>query len=208
MKSKQKGQTKSSGGAAKAKSDAATALNELFEAQLKDIYWAEKALTKAIPKMIKNATDEDLIGALEDHLSVTKEQVTRVEEVFDSIGIKAQAKECAAMKGLIKEAEELMEETEKGVVRDAAIIGASQKVEHYEIASYGTLRAFAVALGYDDAVDLLQQTLDEEKEADEALTDIAELSINSEAVQGDADDEEEDGDDKATAAKKKKAKRK
>src|SRR5882757_10077324 len=167
-----------------AKSGAATALDELFEEQLKDIYWAEKALTKAIPKMIANATDEELISALEDHLSVTEEQVTRAEKVFESIGKKAQAKECAAMKGLIEEAKELMEETEEGVVRDAAIIGAAQKVEHYEIASYCTLKAFALALGYDEAADLLQETLDEEKEADETLTGVAESSINAEAVAG------------------------
>ncbi len=207
MKTNQNGQsksTKASNGAAEAKSDAASALGELFEAQLKDIYWAEKALVKAIPKMIKNATDEDLIAALEDHLSVTKEQVTRAEEVFDSIGVKAQGKECAAMKGLIEEAEELMEETEEGVVRDAAIIGASQKVEHYEIASYGTLRAFAVALGYDDAAELLQQTLDEEKEADEALTEIAESSINAEAVQGDGEEDDSDEEEAETSTNKKK----
>ncbi len=145
-------------------------------------------MTKAIPKMIANATDVELITALEDHLTVTEEQVKRVEQVFEAIGKKAQAKECAAMKGLIEEAKELMEETEEGVVRDAAIIGASQKVEHYEIASYGTLRAFALALGYEEAADLLQTTLDEEKEADETLTGIAESSINAEAVNADSEE--------------------
>ena len=181
MKTNQTGHNKP----AKAKNDAASGLEELFEEQLKDIYWAEKALTKAIPKMIANATDDNLITALEDHLTVTEEQVKRVEQVFEAIGKKAAAKECPAMKGLIEEAKELMEETEEGVVRDAAIIGAAQKVEHYEIASYGTLRAFALALGYEEAADLLQTTLDEEKDADETLTGIAESSINAEAVSGD-----------------------
>ena len=189
-----------------AKSDAATALDELFEEQLKDIYWAEKALTKAIPKMIANATDEDLIAALEYHFEVTENQVRRVEQVFEVLGKKAQAKECEAIKGLIEEAKELMEETEEGVVRDAAIIGAAQKVEHYEIASYGTLRAFALALGYDEAADLLQETLDEEKEADQALTGIAESSINADAVAGSSYEEDAETDSSATKTKKSKKK--
>lgn len=166
----------------KAKPDAAQGLRELFENELKDIYWAEKALTKAIPKMIKNATSEELVDALNDHLSVTEEQVTRLDEVFEAIGVKAQGKKCEAMAGLIKEAEELMSETEKGVVRDAAIILASQKVEHYEIATYGTLVSFARILGEDQVVSMLEDTLAEEKEADEKLTEIAEASINMEAA--------------------------
>ncbi|MGQ0826791.1 MAG: YciE/YciF ferroxidase family protein [Bacteroidota bacterium] len=167
---KSKGQSESSG------------LQELFEKELKDIYWAEKALVKAIPKMVKNATDEELIAALEEHLAVTEEQVNRVEEVFASIGVKAEAKKCEAMAGLIKEAEEIMSDTEKGIVRDAGIIAAAQKVEHYEIASYGTLCAFAKTLGNDDVVQLLEETLNEEKEADSTLTRIAESSINEEAM--------------------------
>src|SRR6478735_947776 len=118
----------------------ASKLGKLFEDELKDIYWAERALTKAIPKMIKNATSEELKTALQEHLAVTEQQVTRVEQVFESIGTKAQAKKCEAMEGLIKEAGEIMESTEEGAVRDAGIISAGQKVEHYEIASYGTLR--------------------------------------------------------------------
>lgn len=160
----------------------ASGLQELFENELKDIYWAEKALVKAIPKMIKNATDEELIAALEDHLSATEEQVNRVEKVFAIISVKPEAKKCEAMAGLIKEAEEIMSETEKGVVRDAGIISAAQKVEHYEIASYGTLCAFAKTLGHDDALKLLEVTLNEEKEADSTLTEIAESSINVEAM--------------------------
>jgi ferritin-like metal-binding protein YciE len=177
-----KAATKKSVQGAKAKPDAAKGLRDLFENELKDIYWAEKALTKAIPKMIKNASSKELVDALNDHLQVTEEQVTRLEEVFESIGMKAQAKKCEAMAGLIKEAEELMEETEKGDVRDAGIILAGQKVEHYEIATYGTLCAFARILGEDKAASLLYDTLEEEKEADVKLTEIAETSINVEAM--------------------------
>lgn len=174
-----------------AKSDAASGLRDLFEDSLKDIYWAEKALTKALPKMAKNATSEELVMALTEHLSVTQTQVTRLEEVFAAIGVKAQAKKCAAMEGLIKEAEEIMESTEEGVVRDAGIISAGQKVEHYEIATYGTLCAFAKILNETEAAELLLETLNEEKEADVKLSEIAETSINLEAANADSEEEEE-----------------
>lgn len=189
-----------------AKPDAATGLRDLFEDSLKDIYWAEKALTKALPKMIKNATAEELVAAITDHLEVTKGQVARLEEVFTSIGVKAQAKKCEAMDGLIKEAQEIMEETEEGVVRDAGIIAAGQKVEHYEIATYGTLCAFAKVLGENEAADLLMQTLNEEKEADSKLSEVAESSINLNA----AEEDESEGDDNetVTAPAKKKTKSK
>lgn len=167
-------------------SEEATGLRELFIDGLKDIYWAEKALTKALPKMIKKATSEDLVTALTDHLAVTEEQVTRLEEVFSSIGEKAQAKKCVAMEGLIKEGEEIMESTEEGVVRDAGIIAAGQKVEHYEIATYGTLCSFAKILGEKDAAELLLETLNEEKKADDKLTEVAEESVNLEAAGKDA----------------------
>lgn len=162
-------------------SENAQGFRELFEDELKDIYWAEKALTKAIPKMIKNTTTDELSKALEDHLEVTKGHVDRLEKVFKSLGKAARAKKCEAMDGLIKEAEEIMEDTPEGVVRDAGIISAAQKVEHYEIATYGTLCAFAKTLGENESMELLQQTLDEEKEADETLTEIAESSVNLEA---------------------------
>lgn len=157
-------------------------LRKLFLDELKDIYWAEKALVKALPKMAKKATSSELVSALEDHLAVTETHVDRLEQVFDIIGEKAAAKKCEAMDGLITEAEEIMKETEDGVVRDAGIISAAQKVEHYEIASYGTLVSFANTLGESDAAELLEQTLDEEKEADQALTEIAESSINLDAA--------------------------
>ena len=162
--------------------EVATGLRGLFEDSLKDIYWAEKALTKALPKMVKNATSEELVAALNDHLAVTKEQVTRLEEVFSTIGIKPQAKKCEAMEGLIKEAGEIMESTAEGVVRDAGIIAAGQKVEHYEIATYGTLCAFAKILGEDEAAEMLLQTLNEEKQADDKLSEVAEGSINLQAA--------------------------
>jgi len=168
----------------KAKSDAASGLRELFVDELKDIYWAEKELTKAIPKLIKNATSDKLVEALTAHLEETKMQVTRMEEVFSSIGEKAVAKKCEAMAGLTKEAEEIMEETEQGVVRDAAIILAAQKVEHYEIATYGTLASFARILGEEEAASLLEETLKEEKGADAKLSEISD-SINLDAVNED-----------------------
>jgi ferritin-like metal-binding protein YciE len=163
--------------------DQSSQLRKLFEEELKDIYWAEKALTKAIPKMIKQATSEDLINALENHLHETENQVTRAEQVFSTLGMEAKAKKCDAMAGLIKEAEEIMEECEDGVMRDAGIISAAQKVEHYEIATYGTLRQFAETLGYDEAVSLLEATLEEEKAADGKLSEVAEGAINIEAAE-------------------------
>ena len=158
-------------------------LMKLFEDELKDIYWAEKALTKAIPKMIKNATSTDLIDALESHLSETENQVSRLEKVFDSIDKKAVAKKCEAMDGLIKEGQEIMEECEEGAMCDAGIISAAQKIEHYEIASYGTLRQFAETLDLTEAVDLLEQTLEEEKAADQKLTEVAVSAVNVKAAE-------------------------
>ncbi|TDW46660.1 ferritin-like metal-binding protein YciE [Flavobacterium sp. 270] len=180
-----KAASKSGSGAVKAKSSAAEGLRELFVDSLKDIYWAEKALTKALPKMAKNATSENLITTINDHLAVTQEQVARLEEVFSLVGEKATAKKCDAMEGLIKEGESIMEETEVGPVRDAGIIAASQKIEHYEIATYGTLAAFAQTLGEDDAVLLLEKTLAEEKEADSLLTEAAYNTINFDANEED-----------------------
>ena len=157
-------------------------LMKLFEDELKDMYWAEKALVKALPKMAKNASSPELINAIENHLAETENQITRLEEVFNIAGLKASAKKCESMEGMIAEGEELMKEMEKGPGCDAGIIAASQKIEHYEIASYGTLRQFAETLGLNDAVDLLQETLDEEKEADDTLTEIAVSEVNLQAA--------------------------
>ncbi|MDR7210835.1 ferritin-like domain-containing protein [Flavobacterium piscis] len=172
-------------GVTKAKSNAASGLTELFEDGLKDIYWAEKALTKAIPLMAKNATSADLIEALNSHLTETEDHVIRLEKVFELIGKKASAKKCDAMEGLIEEGKEILEETEIGVVRDAGIISASQKIEHYEIASYGTLRQFAETLGFEEVAALLEETLDEEKGADKKLTEVAVNAVNLEAAEAD-----------------------
>ena len=159
-------------------------LEEFFVDQLKDIYWAEKHLLKALPKMQKASTTSELQAAFEDHKKVTEEQVPRLEEAFQMMGKKAQGKKCDAMEGLIKESESIIEETEKGsMTRDVALIVAAQKVEHYEIASYGGLVQLAKTMGKDDVAELLQLTLDEEKETDLLLTDIAENNINWEAEQ-------------------------
>jgi len=170
-------------------------LEKLFTDSLKDIYWAEKALTKALPKMQKKATTDELKAAIEEHLTQTEEQVSRLEQVFELCGKKAQAKKCDAMEGLIKEGESIVEETEDGsMTRDAGIIMAAQKVEHYEIATYGSLVQFAKTLGMEDAAELLEQTLEEEKETDQKLTEIAEGSVNQSAQQ--EDEEEEDDKEK------------
>jgi len=175
----------SSRGKVKAKSTAAEGLKELFVDSLKDIYWAEKALTKALPKMAKNATNQNLIDGLTAHLTETEEQIARLEQVFSIVGEKAVAKKCEAMDGLIKEGQDIMESTEVGPVRDAGIIAASQKVEHYEIATYGTLVAFAKTLGMDDVADILHVTLEEEKAADLSLTEAAYNTINFDAAEAD-----------------------
>ena len=157
-------------------------LKELFIDGLKDIYWAEKHLVKALPRMSKNATSEELKAAFDLHTTQTQEHVTRLEEIFGMLGEKAQAKKCAAMEGLLEEGNEITESTEKGtMVRDCGLIMAAQKVEHYEIASYGTLRNIARTLGHNDVADMLQQTLDQEGDTDHALTALAEAYVNEEA---------------------------
>lgn len=149
-------------------------LNTLLEQELRDIYDAEKRLVKAIPKMAKAASSEELKNALEEHLEVTKGQVQRLEQVFELFGMPAKAKTCAGMKGLLEEGEEVMDMDGSPELLDAAIIGAAQRVEHYEMAAYGTVRTMAEKMGNDQAAQLLQETLDEEKEADETLTRVAE----------------------------------
>ncbi|CAN5501709.1 ferritin-like domain-containing protein [soil metagenome] len=157
-----------------------SALNELFIDELKDIYWAEKHLAKALPKMAKAATSGELRTAIENHLAETENHITRLEDAFASIDEKAVAKKCEAMAGLLKEGDEIVAETEKGsYTRDAGIISAAQKIEHYEIASYGTLKTLAGVLGYSAAAELLDATLQEEKKADSLLTQIAESGINT-----------------------------
>ena len=158
-------------------------LMELFTDELKDIYWAEKHLLKALPKMQKNSTTDELKQAFADHLEATKGHVERLEEAFSMLDKKAQAKKCEAMAGLTKEADGIIEDTEKGsLTRDVALIMAAQKVEHYEIATYGSLAQLAKTIGRDDISELMIATLEEEKEADELLTSIAENNVNAEAT--------------------------
>lgn len=158
--------------------------HEFFVDELKDIYWAEQHLVKALPKMQKAATSEELAAAFEKHTQETETHIATLEQVFELLGEKAAAKKCDAMAGLLEEAKSIMEDTESGtMVRDAGLILAAQKVEHYEIATYGTLRTFAENMGHTDVQDLLQQTLDNEKETDVSLTEIALNYVNEEAAQ-------------------------
>ena len=160
------------------------ALKELFLDSLRDIYWAENHLVKSLPKMIRSATSDKLREAITNHLEETKGHVARLEQIFGLLDEKAIAKKCDAMEGLAKEAEGIVESTEEGTAtRDVGIILASQKVEHYEIASYGGLTQLAATLGMNDVADLLSETLNEEKQADELLTEIAENDVNYKASQ-------------------------
>jgi len=157
--------------------------HEFFVDELKDIYWAEKHLAKALPKMKKAATSPELAAAFEKHTEETNNHVATLEQVFQLLDEKAQAKKCDAMEGLLKEAEGIIEDTDSGtLIRDAGLILAAQKVEHYEIATYGTLVVFAQNMGHTDVAELLQFTLDNEKATDVALTEIAVSSINEQAA--------------------------
>jgi ferritin-like metal-binding protein YciE len=156
------------------------ALKELFVDELKDLYSAENQLIKALPKMAKAATSDDLRAGFQEHLEQTKEHARRIEEICTELGEKPTGKKCAGMEGLIEEGKEMMGEFEDDVL-DAAMISAAQRVEHYEIAAYGTVRTYAELLGHDRAVELLEQTLGEEKETDQKLTELA-GSINVEAA--------------------------
>lgn len=162
--------------------DAATDLKTLFVDGLKNVYWAENALIKALPTMRDNARSSALASAVNDHLKITLNQLARLEEIFALLGEKAEGKKCEAMSGLLKEGDSILEETAPGFVRDAGIIAASQKIEHYEMATYGTLCAFATTLGENEAAKLLTQTLAEEKEADKLLSGAAYNAINFDAA--------------------------
>ncbi len=158
------------------------ALLDFFIDEIKDIYWAEKHLTRALPKMQKASTSSQLAAAFADHLVATKEHVARLEQVFELLGKKAQAKKCDAMEGLVKEGEGIIEDTDKGTAtRDVGLILAAQKVEHYEIATYGGLTQLAKTLGLKEIAGLLAQTLAEEKETDKLLTVIAQKNVNYQA---------------------------
>ncbi|HEV8543902.1 MAG TPA: ferritin-like domain-containing protein [Verrucomicrobiae bacterium] len=179
-------------------------LKDLYLDELRDVYDAENQLTKALQKMAKSATNEELKGAFEHHLEQTQEHISRLERVFEELGEKAKGTKCEAMKGLIEEGKRMMEDSADEDVRDAAMIAAAQKVEHYEIATYGTLRTYAEMLGHDDQADLLQETLDEEKDTDENLTELAISCVNLEAEEGEEeedDEAEESNEEKAQPAK-------
>jgi ferritin-like metal-binding protein YciE len=164
-------------------------LEELLQDELKDIYDAEKQLIKALPKLAKKASAAELKNAFEEHLRQTERHVERVEEAFEQLGMPARGKKCEGMKHLISEGEEMIGEAEEGAARDAIMIASAQKVEHYEIASYGTLRTWANLLGKPEVAALMEETLEEEKETDSNLTAIAESFVNDAAAEG--DDEEE-----------------
>ncbi|RAW02612.1 YciE/YciF ferroxidase family protein [Pseudochryseolinea flava] len=164
-----------------------SALLELFVDEIKDIYWAEKHLTKALPKMHKAASSQELKDAFATHLEQTQVHVERLEQVFELLDKKAQGKKCDAMEGLVQEGEGIIEDTDAGTAtRDVGLILAAQKVEHYEIATYGGLAQLAKTLGREDIADILAETLAEEKETDELLTEIAESDINYEASEEEA----------------------
>jgi ferritin-like metal-binding protein YciE len=156
-------------------------LEDLYTDLLKDLYSAEKQLVKALPKMAKNAQSPDLQRAFQEHLRQTEGQVDRIERIFSDMGGSPRGKKCVGMEGLVEEGNELLQEDVDPNVLDAGLIAAAQKVEHYEIASYGTARAWAERLGYDKAARLLQETLEEESMANEKLTKIAESHVNMEA---------------------------
>ncbi len=159
-------------------------LEKLLVHELKDLYHAEKQLVKALGKLAKAATHEELKSAFEQHLEQTKNQVNRLEQAFEIMGQKASSIECKGIKGIVEEGEEILKEKADPQVLDAALIGAAQKAEHYEIAAYGTACTFAETLGQSQVKDLLGQTLSEEKETDERLTEIAESFVNAESVKG------------------------
>jgi ferritin-like metal-binding protein YciE len=160
----------------------ATTMDQLFVDEIRDLYDAEKQLTRALPKMAASASSDELRTAFEDHLEQTQEHVNRLEEILDALGEKGPGKKCAAMQGLIKEGDELMA-MDEGALRDAGLIAAAQKVEHYEISGYGSARTHAQLLGNSEAVSLLDETLNEEKEADRILNELAENTINTEALE-------------------------
>jgi ferritin-like metal-binding protein YciE len=163
---------------------AITTLREAFLDEIRDIYHAEKQLVKALPKMAKAATSPDLKGALESHLSETENQISRLEQVFELVGEKPETKTCAGMAGIIEEGSDVLSENVEPQVLDALIIASAQRAEHYEMAAYGTVAAWAEDLGLTDAAELLRETLDEEKEADETLSTLAEGGINAAAAGG------------------------
>ena len=184
-----------------------TTLRSLLIDELRDVYHAERQLVKALPKLAKAATSEELREAVESHLAETEEQVSRLEKAFELLNEPAKAKVCAGMQGIVEEAADLIREEEEGAALDAALIASAQRAEHYEIAAYGTLKAWAEALGESDVAELLSATLDEEKAADEKLSALAEAGINEAAAAGEEEDDDEDAEDAASSSKGKQTER-
>jgi ferritin-like metal-binding protein YciE len=192
-------------------------IHELFEHQLQDIFWAEQELGDFMPKLLEKISSKDLKNTLQEHIKITQRQVKRLENIFELIGSEKKAEECKGMVGLMSEAEEILEMADEGKVRDAFIIGAVQKMEHYEMASYGTLKALATLIGEYEVSTLLGETLSEEKEADMKLTAVAENFVNIEASReaGELEDtsediygdEEEDFESSSTGSKAKRSKK-
>ena len=174
-------------------------LHDAFLDELRDTYDAEKQLTKALPKMVKAAHSPTLREAFESHLEETRQQIERLEQVFESLDEKASGKHCDGMAGIVEEGQSIMEEDFDEMTADACLIAAAQRVEHYEMAAYGTLVAWARVMGHTEAADLLQETLDEEKAADEKLSSLAEGGINQDAAEA-ADQDEEDDEELATTS--------
>jgi ferritin-like metal-binding protein YciE len=173
-------------------------LQDLLIEELKDLYSAEKQIVKALPKLVKGAQSKELKAALSEHLEVTKAQVTRLEEVFAAAGEKPSAKQCKGMEGLLEEGSEFLNEEEAGEFRDLQLIGAAQKVEHYEIAAYGTALAIAEQCGLQECADLLAETLEEEESADESLTTVAEgiyAAVGGQGASSSGDDSDSDDED-------------
>ncbi|MEO8036243.1 MAG: ferritin-like domain-containing protein [Acidobacteriota bacterium] len=183
--------------------DAGT-LHDAFIDELRDAYDAEKQITKALPKMAKAASSPDLRAAFESHLEETRGQISRLEEVFASLDEKVRGKHCDGMEGIIEEGKAAMEEDFDEATMDACLIASAQRVEHYEMAAYGTLVAWARAMGHTDAADLLEQTLEEEKAADDNLTGLAEGGINQEAADAAHPDDEDEEAEMTTASAPKK----
>ena len=185
-------------------------LHEAFVHEIRDIYDGERQITKALPKMIKKTTSDELRTALEEHLEQTQGHLERLEQVFASLDESVRGKHCDGVAGLIEEGKAIMEEDMDDAAMDACLIGAGQRVEHYEMAAYGTLVAWARAMGHEQAAELLQQTLDEEKAADEKLSSIAEGGLNqkaADAAHGESEEEEEEDDDDKKSASKQSSRR-
>ncbi len=168
-------------------------LHDLMVHELRDLYSAERQLVQALPKMAKNATSPELEEAITTHLEQTREQVNRLEQIFETLGVSSRGTKCKGMEGLLEEGKALMEEDIDGEVLDAGLIAAAQRVEHYEIAGYGTVLEFARVMGHDDVVSLLEATLEEEKETDQLLTSLAEGGINALAERDNEGETEEEG---------------